>query len=934
MKHWIALLLILFPLVLNADDQPIAVKAQVDHQLVAPKSLVGLPFVIENQGENSVEVNLELILPEGFEQVSSTAPLVIPAKTTIRKLFHVIVPAKVHADKVYSIRLLVTAGDLPLSYSEVTLEAQKAFRMQTELGKRPRRLLPKERATLNLFILNTGNHTDSYQIRTHASPGLQVNAPKFVGSVAPFERREVSIEVQGEEGKPIISTEQLTVEVTSIGAEEKTRTSYAKHFILFDLLPDSKRGHLYRELPSQAKVELFDVGQSGAKTRLNFRTEGGISEHTDLFLNFDYWPIEGDRSDDFSTKDTFRCDVTHRDLWDVSVGKTDATFTSLTKDLYGQGVRLRAGHLDWSVQYFHAKQESTSDVDNNRYPLGARLQKSFDQHGHIGATFQRQTDENPPPDGDPSGEVFTEWNMAAVDALVSFSPTSKLSAEVAKAWLEGADTIERIGWLAKLSLFPKGTRFDLESYRGGTSFPGKINDRLGHRLYVNQKISPLVYILAEAEHYHTNVDRLETRSRTKRTTANGSVYLTTKRWWPSLDLSARTIRDQETTTTHTHRTSLTASKWFKGTTIWARGVYERKDDTIDIIHKKQLDATLSHRYKTVSATLGTAQKWITSVPDALNRFERVYINANWRIMKNMSVFGLYSRSQIGMTTEPSLRGKRWEVGSSFSRGKLYSEARYRFKKGTDAEDDIGDDTAHRIVARCDYSFNKRHRITGYLDAELKGSRNRNIQSIIAWTYNFGLPIPFLKEKSRVAGRLTVDEDVDARLAKARLTLGEHTTYSDHDGHFLFPPVDPGTYPLDVTLAENNASYTSSMQLPVDIQLVKGQEKELVIPFNFACSAGGTVTVDGEPAYLRQIQLLQGSRVVGTTYTNREGVYVFLNLEPGDYIILPEVDRSLDPVDSLRVNLSPREQTNGLNFKLRKTPKKMNLKRFPKQQKEK
>lgn len=169
----------------------------------------------------------------------------------------------------------------------------------------------------------------------------------------------------------------------------------------------------------------------------------------------------------------------------------------------------------------------------------------------------------------------------------------------------------------------------------------------------------------------------------------------------------------------------------------------------------------------------------------------------------------------------------------------------------------------------------------------------------SWTttfsWQFDLPLPFLITKGRIDGHVFVDANGDGKLdegdtpvAGAVIETGRSEVSTDKDGWFRFPPLQPGSYTLDVSQLPLNARLAFEPTVTVDF----GKTVSVDIPltpvtivsgllFNDANKDGVHEDDEGGFAQVR-ILLTDASNNELDTYTGARGQFSFTDVLPGQY----------------------------------------------------
>lgn len=169
---------------------------------------------------------------------------------------------------------------------------------------------------------------------------------------------------------------------------------------------------------------------------------------------------------------------------------------------------------------------------------------------------------------------------------------------------------------------------------------------------------------------------------------------------------------------------------------------------------------------------------------------------------------------------------------------------------------------------------------------------------------FTLPFASVFVKGRVEGYLFVDTNNNAKrdpgesgLANVLLTLDGQLARTDETGYFRFPPVDPGSYKLEISRMP--IGFSPTVMLPIAVRLGVNQIVALEIPVRPVATVRGRVFDDknrnGKPDAdepgLGGVRLLALGPKTTEMRTAEDGQYM-LQLEPGAHTI--SIDRTTLP----------------------------------------
>jgi len=202
---------------------------------------------------------------------------------------------------------------------------------------------------------------------------------------------------------------------------------------------------------------------------------------------------------------------------------------------------------------------------------------------------------------------------------------------------------------------------------------------------------------------------------------------------------------------------------------------------------------------------------------------------------------------------------------------------------------------------------------------------RSFAVLLSLAGRFDLPTPFAV-KGRIEGHLFVDADGDGRYDPDEegvpnvIIIADGTeVLTGADGLFRFPPFWPGWYAI--RLEELPAGLIPAIELPVRVKLEAGEVKEVDLPLRRVAAIEGLVFEDADRDGVRdeterglprvRVTLTFEGAQLQAVWTNPQGRFSFINLEPGEYLVrldtttLPERYEPTTPAE-VRVELAAGE----------------------------
>ena len=169
---------------------------------------------------------------------------------------------------------------------------------------------------------------------------------------------------------------------------------------------------------------------------------------------------------------------------------------------------------------------------------------------------------------------------------------------------------------------------------------------------------------------------------------------------------------------------------------------------------------------------------------------------------------------------------------------------------------------------------------------------------------FGLPIPFIHTKSRVEGFIFVDKNANGKrdpgergVPKVILSLAGLLARSDERGFFRFPPVQSGSFQLDIQNLPSQ--FVPTIPLPLSIKLQTGQVRQVEIPLKEIGIISGLVfndlnkdgTVDPGEGGIAGVKIILLGPLTQETRSGPDGRFSF-QVQPGSSTV--EVDETTLP----------------------------------------
>ncbi len=197
-----------------------------------------------------------------------------------------------------------------------------------------------------------------------------------------------------------------------------------------------------------------------------------------------------------------------------------------------------------------------------------------------------------------------------------------------------------------------------------------------------------------------------------------------------------------------------------------------------------------------------------------------------------------------------------------------------------------------------FTFSPATSITARLDVRWDSSGEaRGLYGEVGFEHGFVATPPFLPVKGWVEGMVFVDENGNGRLDPREpevtgvvLAVDGTQVSTGADGRFVFPPLAPGIYVLNIDRLP--AGVRPQVELPLEVEVVLAGRTSVHIPCERLGEISGVVyddqdrsgTRDAGEGGLGRVRLVleRDGEMVAEAYTNPLGAFSFLDLPGGEY----------------------------------------------------
>ncbi|MFW6016567.1 MAG: hypothetical protein ACOCRK_09015, partial [bacterium] len=313
------------------------------------------------------------------------------------------------------------------------------------------------------------------------------------------------------------------------------------------------------------------------------------------------------------------------------------------------------------------------------------------------------------------------------------------------------------------------------------------------------------------------------------------------------------------------------------------------------------------------------------------------LGVQWNLTKNISTWLERYKEYKDIETKEVQEIIRKELGLSYKFEDINLKSSIRVVKKD--SNPLNEKKSQLVLSpSLTYYFDNDIMLSGKADKIWFDNGNIDYKYSIGVGLDFNLPVPGIKDFALLDGITFIDKNrngvkdpEEPVLKDVVLELNNYKVVSSEKGNYIFPPLEEGEYVLD-----NKSSipgYQCSLDLPLEINMSRGDEKQLDIPFIEVTKLSGKVYYDknktGELTSnlvgLSNVKVLINSKNKSyTTYTNQQGMYSVI-LEPGNYNVSidqkslpkrfelttsPEVEIKANTAENIVVNfgafIKPRE----------------------------
>ncbi len=804
---------------------------------VAPGEFATHVFSIANDSASADTFDLVFTIPPGWGILGAPTTLSLEAGEESTLFVTVTVPPGATAGD-YSVTLTATSQVDPTQSAAAsgTMTVTPVNELDVIMPN-PQSVSAGESVTYDVIIVNRGNAQDTMDITAQSSDGYPVTLSVSTLSLAPQERGTVSVTVAvPEDAGSGRDLLSFSVASTLYSGVKKEGTLFTT---ILPPSPQAVGGTLMQELPSRLR---FSFGQNvftGAFTsNLTFSVSGGVlNGYFSSYLRFS--SIFGPDPLDLSSFHlSYRLNPTTYKIGDVSQKITDLL------SIYGRG-----GSLLIDADYYRLAFIAGGSSDETRGGIGLAVGPSVARLGIAHMEKRSETSQQVVWSLTASAQPLDDWTMRMEGAL----------------GLKDSLSSRAFFFDTRIDTTPyylSGQVFSVGSY-----FPGSRRDSAG--LSLSQRLRQNEFSLSVSISH--NWDNL----------SNDPFTTTTIEDELGVNVSATPLEDGPTINSTVEFT------WSRDPTLTENNDLRRMI-SVDLGNSggsfpysfsgkmnDQIDNITDISYRTLTFSEGAG----VSIED-IDLFLKLTHIKNSDLDTGEVLSG-------GTTVD-----LRFRANSSLNSASI--------SFGNDGDDfDVGAGISAEILDNLDLD----------LDASIAWDRADATPTTFSWqatfSWQFDLPLPFLVTKGRIDGHLFIDVNGDGAMNEgdipvegAVIETDRSEVSTDADGWFRFPPLQPGTYTLDVSHLPLNARLSSAPT----VSLAAGETVGVDIPltpvtivngilFNDADKNGLHEEDEGGYAQVRILLTDEGGNELDT-YTDVGGSFTFTDVAPGKYVV--SVDASTLP----------------------------------------
>ena len=288
-----------------------------------PNSFPTIIFTVQNYSDIETDINLNLIMPEGWDIISLVKPSTLKPNSMERVRLTFKVPYNENADELYKIKLITKIGNYDhmvsiLSAINIKIKENPAF--QLEAYREIEEIYINKAKDIKYILRNTGNVTDTYDLQSIIPDKWELISSEKQLEILPDKSQEFKIQIK----TPKKIDGGLEEEVSVTAYSQKIKSSAGKWFDAIE----GREGICSDAYPAYCSISSRDSEEECIAESIWYpKIEGSLEHCSDsLFTNkldcerFQEWinPIIGISAACSDTTFTLMTDcIDNREVWNA-----------------------------------------------------------------------------------------------------------------------------------------------------------------------------------------------------------------------------------------------------------------------------------------------------------------------------------------------------------------------------------------------------------------------------------------------------------------------------------------------------------------------------------------------------------------------------------------------------------------------------------------
>jgi len=834
---------------------------------VSAKGLLTSVFTVTNTGTKEDVYELKILVPPGWNVISSLAPITLSSGQSKTLTVTVFTPQTALTGVPYEISLSAISQKNPKIFSASSMKVNvlprariKVFGPQDK-GQELNGIQGQD-ISYKFTVTNLGNGKDLIQINAVSAHGEKVDLSK--------EKLELAVGGQSE----VIATIHVPLDVSpgtkhvlffkaSSALLEKGVFDEVKVYTsILERRPRKEEG-MYKSLPSQATFYISGLGTGkNIGPQVHFRTYGDVTDRQWVDFNYE-GPYYKDRENYRGMTEEKISLNTGARHWDAGVGDINVSMSELTvSSLSERGARFHVGEKPVGITAFSLQRKEISFTEDFQ---GARITSDITKDTEIAANFFKSDEDKTDPSASRAAEKKEIMSLSAAQYIKAFS----VHGEYAKSKFDkGEGSKDDSAWWVNPKIRSQRINADAEYLHAGANYPGRRSDNEAYRLYLSYRLLKPFWAWVHKQKLRDNLDRDLTKNINHKDLLEVGASITAKKF-PFLSLS------YETNDSKSEKAAILSD-------LKEKSVVFRSETAVGIYNTLSFDSKWSQKKDPVAPQSTKTLEYTSRLYSRFQKFNTwmgyTYILEN-DILQNEKSSS--KRKEVGLTYQPSAR--------------FYSSLSFSQEGATDQR--------NSNIITMDFSYHPQDYESFHLEAEQRNDAafNKEWQVWLAYRRDFDLPLFFIKVKGALKGVVFIDDNNNGILDKAEsaasgitFKLGEDKAAANKNGVFIFPSVEPGEYGLDIDMSTLPVGLASRIPLPHTARVKRGHTEIVNIPLVRVSRVSGIVFEDinkdgimdeGENGLaLIRVALESETFKSRDTFTAQDGRFTFATVAPGEYVI--------------------------------------------------